>query len=223
MGMFFEKALLIFILEESSSSQMMESVSQDDTTGTTTSSGVYTSAKAVAATAANRPPLDLNKSRPREASGEAQKELKVPIFDMEPPPELEQETIMDSEHRQILAKLKFVAELIDALIGVAENMNNPIAMMMEGGRKTVGIIPIKTHFLKKPLSASNDAYRRAEQLVVYVRALHVLSSALVMAQRHVSQETLHPSPAVQHVLNQLNDKYHYCLVRKFDRRTNARF
>jgi len=184
-------------MEESSSSQMMESVSQDDTTGTTTSSGVYSAAKAAAA---NRPP-EQNRPRSREVSGEVPNEVKSPVFDVEPPPELEQETIMEAEHRQILAKLKFVAELIDALIGVAENMNNPIAMMMEGGRK------------QRNQSASSDAYRRAEQLVVYVRALHVLSSALVMAQRHVSQETLHPSPAVQHVLNQLNDKYHYCLVR----------
>lgn len=58
-----------------------------------------------------------------------------------------------------------------------------------------------------------SAYRRAEQLVVYVRALHMLSSALLLAQRNVASRTLHPSPAVQNVLNLLNDKYHQCLVR----------
>ena len=57
-----------------------------------------------------------------------------------------------------------------------------------------------------------SAYRRAEQLVVYVRALHMLSSALLLAQRNVASHTLHPSPAVQNVLNLLNDKYHQCLV-----------
>ncbi|VDK59784.1 unnamed protein product [Anisakis simplex] len=50
-------------------------------------------------------------------------------------------------------------------------------------------------------------------MVVYVRALHMLSSALLLAQKQVSAEALHPSPAVQHVLNQLNDKYHQCLMR----------
>lgn len=40
----------------------------------------------------------------------------------------------------------------------------------------------------------------------------MLSSALLLAQKQVASETLHPSPAVQHVLNQLNDKYHQCLV-----------
>lgn len=58
----------------------------------------------------------------------------------------------------------------------------------------------------------SDAYRRAEQLVVYVRALHMLSSALLLAQRQIAAGTLHPSHNVQHVLNQLNDKYHHCLV-----------
>lgn len=61
--------------------------------------------------------------------------------------------------------------------------------------------------------SNSDANRRAEQLVTYVRALHVLSSALVMAQRQVNSETLQPSAAVQNVLNQLNEKYHHCLVK----------
>jgi len=74
-------------------------------------------------------------------------------------------------------------------------------MMMEGGTR------------KSRHQSASDAYRRAEQLVLHVRALHVLSSALVMAQRHINADTLQPSPAVQNVLNQLNEKYHYCLAR----------
>ena len=36
--------------------------------------------------------------------------------------------------------------------------------------------------------------------------------ALLLAQRNVAAKTLQPSPAVQDVLNQLNDRYHQCLV-----------
>ncbi|KAI1724689.1 protein kinase domain-containing protein [Ditylenchus destructor] len=127
------------------------------------------------------------------------------LFNAEPPPppELEQETMMNTEHRQTLAKLRFVLELIEALINVADKqINNPIAMMMEGGTRK-----------SRHQSSSSDAHKRAEQLVLHVRALHVLSSALVMAQRQINTDTLHPSPAVQNVLNQLNEKYHYCLAR----------
>lgn len=74
-----------------------------------------------------------------------------------------------------------------------------------------------------------DAYRRVEQLVVYVRALHMLSSALQLAQQHVADKTLRPTDAVRRgmllvcafrytlrfvtVLSALNDRYHQCLCR----------
>uniref|UniRef100_A0A8R1U0G8 Non-specific serine/threonine protein kinase n=1 Tax=Onchocerca volvulus TaxID=6282 RepID=A0A8R1U0G8_ONCVO len=112
-------------------------------------------------------------------------------------PSLEQETLMGAEHVQVLAKLRFVLELVETLINVAEDRGNPVSLSMPPRKK----------------KERSDAYRRAEQLVVYVRALHMLSSALLLAQKQVASETLHPSPAVQHVLNQLNDKYHQCLIR----------
>ncbi|KAJ1365725.1 protein of unknown function (DUF3543) [Parelaphostrongylus tenuis] len=112
------------------------------------------------------------------------------------PGALEQETVMEEEHKQILAKLRFVVELVDTLVQVAEQKENPLIAAMSN-RKT----------------EPSSAFRRAEQLVVYVRALHMLSSALLLAQRNVASRILHPSPAVQNVLNVLNDKYHQCLVR----------
>ncbi|CAB3396771.1 unnamed protein product [Caenorhabditis bovis] len=117
-----------------------------------------------------------------------------------PPPALEQETVMQEEHKQILAKLRFVSDLVDTLMHVAEQKDNPLAMATKKKDTT------SSH-------TSSTAYRRAEQLVVYVRALHMLSSALLLAQTNVANNVLHPSVAVQTVLNQLNDKYHQCLVR----------
>lgn len=88
---------------------------------------------------------------------------------------------------------------------------------------------LKNAFLFKR-QPSSDAYRRAEQLVLYIRALHILSSALVFSQKQslfnfyfnfltinflVNAEKLHPSPAVQNVLNQLNEKYHHVFFRFF--------
>lgn len=123
------------------------------------------------------------------------------LDDPEPPPCLEQETLLEAGHKQTLAKLRFVLELIEVIVSVAENKTNPIAIAMESSKR------------KMRHSSSSDAYRRAEQLVLYIRALHILSSALVMAQKQINADTLHPSPAVRNVLNQLNEKYHYCLAR----------
>lgn len=121
------------------------------------------------------------------------------------PPALDQEIVLGEEHKQILAKLRFVAELVDTLMHVAEQKDNPLASAMASRRQllTTGTSTTNT----------SSPYRRAEQLVVYVRALHMLSSALLLAQTNVANHVLHPSQAVQQVLNQLNDKYHQCLVR----------
>lgn len=112
------------------------------------------------------------------------------------PGSLEQQTVTEEDHKQILAKLRFVVELVDTLVQVAEQKENPLIAAVSN-RKV----------------EPSSAFRRAEQLVVYVRALHMLSSALLLAQRNVASRVLHPSPAVQNVLNLLNDKYHHCLVR----------
>ncbi|CAO4382565.1 unnamed protein product [Caenorhabditis nigoni] len=121
------------------------------------------------------------------------------------PPALDQEIVLGEEHKQILGKLRFVAELVDTLMHVAEQKDNPLASAMASRRQllTTGTSTTNT----------SSPYRRAEQLVVYVRALHMLSSALLLAQTNVANHVLHPSQAVQQVLNQLNDKYHQCLVR----------
>lgn len=165
-----------------SNSQIMESgVSGDDTTASSLEN--------------NAPTTNTDPNMPIFPSRLPQ----FPRFDEEEDeaaPALEQETVLQDEHKQILAKLRFVAELVDTLIQVAEQNDNPLVAAMSN-RKT----------------EAPSAYRRAEQLVVYVRALHMLSSALLLAQRNVASRTLHPSPAVQNVLNLLNDKYHQCLVR----------
>uniref|UniRef100_A0A915PY27 Non-specific serine/threonine protein kinase n=1 Tax=Setaria digitata TaxID=48799 RepID=A0A915PY27_9BILA len=166
---------LPFASNLSSRSQLMESESPDE--------GIYTGTQVAQDTS------NTNASA-------ANNQNAIPSLN-DIPPSLEQETLMGAEHVQVLAKLRFVLELVETLINVAEDRGNPVSLSMPPRKK----------------KERSDAYRRAEQLVVYVRALHMLSSALLLAQKQVASETLHPSPAVQHVLNQLNDKYHQCLVR----------
>ncbi|EGT49182.1 hypothetical protein CAEBREN_06907 [Caenorhabditis brenneri] len=104
---------------------------------------------------------------------------------------------------ELLAKLRFVSELTEVLIHVAEQKNNPLASAMASRRRmlTTGAA-----------TNTSSPYRRAEQLVVYVRCLHMLSSALLLAQTNMANKVLRPTADVQLVLNQLNDKYHQCLT-----------
>ena len=62
----------------------------------------------------------------------------------EPPPEIEPETLLEHSHKKILAKLRFVFDLIEAIVSVAENKGNPIAQVIEGGSKRKSVIMIKT-------------------------------------------------------------------------------
>lgn len=117
---------------------------------------------------------------------------------------MKQETLLDKEHKEILAKLQFVLQLVDSLVQLAQNRSNPLAIFINRSRKA------SSGETRVQLS---EAYIRVEQLVIYVRALHMLSSALELAQQEVQAKRLHPSPAVKDVLNGLKDRYHGCLLR----------
>ncbi|PIC30532.1 hypothetical protein B9Z55_021738 [Caenorhabditis nigoni] len=109
---------------------------------------------------------------------------------------LNPETFHSDQHKQILAKLQFVNELVNELMSLADQKSNPLAVAMKQRK-------LKT----------NTSHQRAEQLAVLVKALHMLSSAMLLAQEKVEQKELEPTKAVQQVLNQLNDKYHFCVMR----------
>lgn len=105
----------------------MESASGNET-GTTTSSGVYSAA---AAKAKSHNDLNNAKSPNIEAT-------KVrPVFGVEPQAELDPETLLEGEHHKILSKLHFIAEFIETLVSVADNITNPIAGIVEGSRRSV--------------------------------------------------------------------------------------
>ncbi|CAD5214778.1 unnamed protein product [Bursaphelenchus okinawaensis] len=189
---------------ESSDSQMVDSVSGDENQQPSTS-GVYRLDKQFKDVEpeplANGPSSsklkDERKMYPEEVPTSSKDKME-PMLDA--PPGLEDETLMDEEHKAVLTKLNFVLELTETLINVAEFNGSSISFNMESTKR-------------KDPSSETLANRRSEQLVLYIKVMHIISSSLVMAQRHRDLDTLQPSTAVQHVLNQLNDKYHQCLTR----------
>uniref|UniRef100_A0AC34R2W2 Non-specific serine/threonine protein kinase n=1 Tax=Panagrolaimus sp. JU765 TaxID=591449 RepID=A0AC34R2W2_9BILA len=172
---------------ESSSSQMMESVSGNET-GTTTSSGVYSGAAARV--------KSQNDSNNKKTSTENINPR--PLFEVEPPMELDPEIMLEGEHQKSLAQLEFVHDFVKSLVDFAENIANPIAMIVEGGKRN---------------NDNSDVYKRNEQLVLYVRALYYLTAALNFSEQQIKSGNLHPSPKVKHLLNYFNEKYHHCLTK----------
>lgn len=128
--------------------------------------------------------------------------MEGPIFFVAP--ELPQETLMEREHNETLAKLNFVATLVDCIIDLAKARSTPIAALTKSTSRRESNSP-------EQLSVVSENYRRAEQLVLYVRALQMLSSSLNLSREELKSGRLQPSNSVKNVVSNLNEKYHYCL------------
>ncbi|GFG29073.1 hypothetical protein Cfor_09476 [Coptotermes formosanus] len=110
-------------------------------------------------------------------------------------PELPEETLLEREHNETLAKLNFVLALSDCVMELAQARATPLAALTEStsGRQ------------------QTEGCRRAEQLVLLVRALQLLSSGLSLASQQLRAGQLQPSASVKSVVSVLNAKFRQCL------------
>ncbi|RWS17161.1 serine/threonine-protein kinase unc-51-like protein [Dinothrombium tinctorium] len=110
-------------------------------------------------------------------------------------PELPEETLLDREHNETLAKLNFVLALVDCITELAESRINPLTHLTESTRKEI----------------PKEYHRKAEQLVLYVRALQLISSALQLSKQEIHVGRLRTSSTVRHLLREMKDRFHLCL------------
>lgn len=90
-------------------------------------------------------------------------------------PELPEETLLQREHNETLAKLNFVLALSQCVVEVAKQRASPL----------------------ESLQGNSEASRRAEQLVLLVKALQLLSSGLALASEQLQNGQLQPSASVK--------------------------
>ncbi|XP_017957276.1 serine/threonine-protein kinase unc-51 [Drosophila navojoa] len=115
-------------------------------------------------------------------------------------PELSEETLMDREHNETLSKLNFVVALTDCIQEVADSRCAPLSTLMVGGSQTA------TDQNQIPPHAPEHC-KRAERLVLLVRALQLLSSGLNLASQQLRNGQLKPSANVKNALLTMNAKY----------------
>ncbi len=119
------------------------------------------------------------------------KENSAPIFPMElavPPPELSEETLLAPEHNEILAKLKFVCTLVDTILDVARcKTAGPLSVLADDVRNQAS-----------PADAeSSPMNKRLQQLLLYMRCLHLLSQTLDFSRAELKSKRLKPSTSVK--------------------------
>ena len=90
-------------------------------------------------------------------------------------PELPEETLLHREHNETLAKLNFVLALSQCVVEVAKQRASPL----------------------ENVQGNTETSRRAEQLVLLVRALQLLSSGLGLASEQLQNGQLQPSASVK--------------------------
>ncbi|KAI4503876.1 hypothetical protein M0802_001279 [Mischocyttarus mexicanus] len=111
-------------------------------------------------------------------------------------PELPEETLLEREHSEILAKLNFVVALCECVCEVARNRAGPLGAPLGG------------------IEQANNAAtrRRAEQVILLVRALQWLSSGLSLATQQLKAGRLQPTASVKEVVSTMNEKFKSCLT-----------
>lgn len=121
-------------------------------------------------------------------------------------PGLNEETLMDDNHNETMGKLSFVNDLVECVMELAQSRGAPLTTLSE----SVSIHQGEQLPSDQPPKFT-EAQRRLEQLVLYVRALHLLSSSLQLAQKEIKSERLQISKALKIVLKEMNSNYHKCL------------
>lgn len=109
-------------------------------------------------------------------------------------PELPAETLLDREHNETLAKLNFVIALTDCILEVADSRCAPLSALMSADAQ-----PIAPH--------APEHCKRAERLVLLVRALNLLSSGMHLASSQLQSGHLKPSNTVKNVLSMMHSRY----------------
>ncbi|KAK0153986.1 Serine/threonine-protein kinase ULK1 [Merluccius polli] len=119
-------------------------------------------------------------------------------------PELPEETLMEQEHTDTLQSLRFTLDFCRCLLEVAGARGSGGA----GGAEDRGDADLQQQSLvADQISSFSREWSYAEQLVLYLKAAELLSSALHTAMERVKQGKLYPSATVKQVVRRLNELY----------------
>jgi len=160
----------------------------------------------------------------RRSSGCYDKENQYPVGSMGagggcpplPPPDLSEETLLAPEHNEVLSKLRFIAMLVDTIIGVARGKAAPLAGLTESTTTRVQQQQQQVGAgggggLLVTSSDNSPLQRRLQQLLLYMRCLQLLSQTLEYARTELRAKRLKPSTTVKNTLATLNERFRHSL------------
>ncbi|RNA00935.1 serine threonine- kinase unc-51 [Brachionus plicatilis] len=114
---------------------------------------------------------------------------------------LEEDTILDTTHNEIVEKLNFILVLCNYLIELAKARFSPLI------KSNCGTSPPAVD----QFTVADVSYKKAEQLVIYLKCLQLLKPGLSYAKDELELERLKTTDKVKKILKQLNNMYKFCL------------
>ena len=116
-----------------------------------------------------------------------------------PPPALCEETLTAPEHNEILAKLKYISVLVDKIIEVARHKAAPLSAIGDTVTAIRKTNPDKqqSDSTTTELDPNSPHHRRLQQLLLYMRCLHILSQTLDLSRAELKAKKLKPSTSVK--------------------------
>ena len=102
---------------------------------------------------------------------------------------------LQKSHNETVSKLSFVLALVECIIDLAQSRSSPLSESVT--EKVLSSSPGGGTAAMDHISFMSEGDRCIEQLVLYVRALQLLSSSIQLAKEEVSAGRLHPSNNVR--------------------------
>ncbi|CAF0716145.1 unnamed protein product [Brachionus calyciflorus] len=123
---------------------------------------------------------------------------------------LEEDTILDANHNEIVEKLNFILVLCNYLIELAKARFSPLIQSTLGKGKS-NLPNTSTTPSIDQFTGADVSYKKAEQLVIYLKCLQLLRPGLSYAKDELEMERLKTTEKVKKILKQLNNMYKFCL------------
>jgi len=115
---------------------------------------------------------------------------------------------LQEEHSALLSKLEFINDLVRCVVSVAEERSSPLAQ---------SVIIDKSSSGRGDKMFADEVQRCIEQLVLYVRALHLLASGLQLARCALKDGQLERSKTAS------RSQFYHCLGCYFTYSRNCLF
>ena len=108
---------------------------------------------------------------------------------------------MAPEHNEILAKLKYITVLVDKIIKIARHKAAPLSAIQ--GIVSKSASNNSTHSGSDVPPENSPHHRRVQQLLLYMRCLHILSQTLDLSRAELKAKKLKPSTSVKNSKHKL--------------------